>query len=313
VRYRYDAAGRLLETTRLSDSGEPVSGIRAERDKLGRVMRLDRIPYDHGKPRAAQLQARFEYQGAGFAPTLVARPSVVPGQEQVTRIEYNTAGQVLRVVESGWSPAVDGRHAAERIARAVRYRYATIGGRSLLVEIDGPLPNGRIGTPADSDVTLVEYGHRRIAATAPTAGPGGDRLARYDGSGRDEGVVTAIVAPGNRRSEIEYDYAGRIASVRDGDGHTTALSYSPRGQLLAITNGGVTYSAVYNALGKPVESGYTDGAQYHALTRLGYDDAGRNTWAASALGIVQTRRFDTEDELLERSTRLCCVNQARPA
>jgi RHS repeat-associated protein len=302
VRYRYDAAGRLLETTKLTDSGQPLSGLRVERDNLGRIMRLDRIPYDHGKPQAAQPQARFEYRGAGFAPALVARPSVVLGQERVTRIEYNAAGQVLRVAESGWSPAVVGRQAAERISRAVRYRYATISERSLLVEIDGPLPNGRTSTPADSDVTLVEYDHRRIAATAPTAGPDGDRLARYDGSGRDEGVVTAIIAPGNRRSEIEYDYAGRIASVKDSDGHATSLGYSPRGQLLNITNDGVTYRTLYDAFGQPVESGYGDSAHYRALARFGYDEAGRNTWTASVLGIVQTRRFDTEGELLETST-----------
>src|SRR5205823_4289537 len=109
VRYRYDDDARLTETTKLSENGEPVAATRIERDKLGRVTRISKTMYQNVKPGPAQLQARFEYQGDALAPTLVARPSVVPGKELVTRIDYNATGQPLRVLETGWTPTYDGK------------------------------------------------------------------------------------------------------------------------------------------------------------------------------------------------------------
>lgn len=302
VRFDYDDAGRLTETTKLSENGEPVATIKTQRDRLGRALRVSKIVYQNRKPGPAQLQVRFEYRGNDFLPALVARPSIVPGRELVTRTDYNEAGQPLTVSESGWSPEADGKGPAARIERTVRYRYAMINGRSLLTEIDGPLPNGKTSTPLDSDITVIEYDHRSNTIARHESEPGGDRLARYESSERHDGIVTAIITAGNRKSEVEYDYAGRITTVKDAEGRTTSFRYSPRGQVLAITRDGITYSTLYDALGAPLESGYLDGTHYHALARLGYDDAGRNTWTASALGIVQTRRFDTEDQLLEQST-----------
>jgi RHS repeat-associated protein len=304
VRYRYDGAGRLIETTKLSDNGEPVAATKVQRDKLGRVTRLDKTAYQHGKPEAVQLQARFEYRGTSFAPVLTARPSVVPGKELVTRIDYNETGQPLSVTETGWAPPADGKRVAERIERSVRYRYATINGRSLLVEIDGPLPNGKTNSPADSDVTAFEYDNQPTPALSSTVGS----LIHYE---RHDGILTAIIRPGNRKSKVDYDYAGRIANVKDAEGNTSSLRYSPRGQLLAITRDGIMHSIRYDAFDHPVEAGYGDNEHFKPVTRYGYDGAGRNTWTASALGILQTWRFDTESQLLEKSTLSSTIKQAQ--
>ena len=43
------------------------------------------------------------------------------------------------------------------------------------------------------------------------------------------------------------------------------------------------YKSRYDAHRHPVESSYGNDANYRVLTRLGYDDAGHNTWVASAL------------------------------
>jgi RHS repeat-associated protein len=311
LRYGYDNAGRLNETTKLSESGEPVAATRSEHDKLGRVTRIGRFFYQRGKPQPVQLQVRFGYQGARFAPTMMARPSVVPGKELVTLIDYNEVGQPLSVTETGWAPTVDGKHAAERIERTVRYRYATINGRSLLTEIDGPLPNGRTSSPLDSDITVIEYDHHSRSAPTPKTSSGRDELANYSLSERREGLLTAIIKPGNRRNEISYDYAGRIVAVKDTEGHTSSLRYSPRGQLLAIVRDGITRSTRYDALDNPIESGYGDESHYQALARNGYDDAGRNIWTASPLGIVATRRLDTEGQLLESSTLSSTIKQVQ--
>ncbi|GAB3427935.1 hypothetical protein GCM10027320_05460 [Massilia solisilvae] len=311
IRHRYDEAGRLTETTKLSEDGEPIVTIRTERDKLGRITRVSKIVYERGKPGPAQLQVRFEYEGSSFAPALMARPSVVPGKELVTHIVYNAAGQPLAVSEAGWIPGPDGKQPPLPIERTVHYRYATINGRSLLAEIDGPLPNGKTNSPLDSDITLIEYDHHNPGLASPKSTPNGDRLIRYEPSEKRDGIVTAIITSGNRKSEVEYDYAGRIANIRDAEGRTTHLRYSPSGQLLAVTRDGITQSTVFDPLGNPVESGYDDGTHYHPLARLGYDDAGRNTWIASALGIIRTSRYDTEDNLLEQSTLSSTIKQAR--
>jgi RHS repeat-associated protein len=311
VRYQYNAVGQLTESTKLADNGAPVTTTKTERDKLGRVARITRNVYRNGKAGSAQLLVRFEYRGDGFAPALMARPSVVPGKELVTRIDYNEAGQPLGVTEIGWSPTIDDKRAAARIERATSYRYAIINGRSLLVEIDGPLPNGKTNTPLDSDITVIEYDHRSNTAVSPQPTLKRAELEQYALAERHGSIVTAIITPGNRKSEVEYDVAGRVAMVKNAEGQTTSLRYNPRGLVLAVTRDGITRSTLYDGFDHPVESGYGDDAHYQALARLGYDDAGRNIWTASALGIVSTRRFNTEGQLLEGTRLSSAIKQSQ--
>lgn len=213
IRYGYDDVGRRTETTKLAEDGTPLVTARTDRDKLGRVTRVSKILYEHGTPRPAQLQVRFEYRGNTFAPTTVVRPSVVPGKELVTRIDYNAAGQPLTIFESGWSPAADGKQAATRIERTIRYHYAVINGRSVLTEIGRPLPTGKTNSRADPEVTIFEYDHRPASAAAAPAGA----LARYD---RQDGLLTRVIAPGNHVTEVlERDAALRQTRLRTTDGN----------------------------------------------------------------------------------------------
>jgi YD repeat-containing protein len=69
--------------------------------------------------------------------------------------------------------------------------------------------------------------------------------------------MTAIITPGYRKSTAEYDFAGRIAAVKDAEGHATSLRYSPRGQLLAFTRDGITHGTTYDGFDRPVEVGTT--------------------------------------------------------
>lgn len=64
------------------------------------------------------------------------------------------------VSETGYDPV-----SGSASTRITRYRYEEISGRSLLVEIDGPLPNGPAGTPADSDITSYEWDERGAFVT----------------------------------------------------------------------------------------------------------------------------------------------------
>jgi RHS repeat-associated protein len=300
LRYSYDHAARLIETTRLSESGEPVATTRTERDKLGRVTQVNKVVYQNGKPGPAQLQIRFEYQGNEFAPALVARPSVAPGKELVTHIDYNDAGQPLRVTETGWVPTADGKQAAARIERTVRYRYATIDGRSLLTEIDGPLPNGKTNSPADSDITILEYDHR----PAPSAGAPSGGLAHYE---RRDGLLTRVIAPGNLVTEVlERDAALRPAKLRTTDGDlvqvmNVASNWRGAPLHLELAAGTLRWKLdyEYNALGQ-VAAVTMPGK---LRTAFGYDGAGRRALTVLPDGSGIRNEQDTEDRIV-RTTRL---------
>ncbi|MDP3671068.1 MAG: DUF6531 domain-containing protein, partial [Telluria sp.] len=240
VRYGYNDAGQLTETTKLGSNGEPIVATRTEFDKLGRTARIGKVVYVRGKPQPAQWMTRFEYQADSFAPSAIARPSVVPGKEAFTRIAYNTVGQPLSVTDVGWAPTFDGAQAAGKIERTTRYRYAKINDWSLLIEIDGPLPNGKTNTPADSDITVIEYDNCSNSWLPPKR-MHSSGVEIYDPSIQRAGIVSSITTPGNRKSTVQFDLAGRIATVKDAEGRATSLRYSPRGQLLAFTRDGVTH------------------------------------------------------------------------
>lgn len=311
VRYGYSAVGQLTEKTKLAPGGDPIAATRTEYDKLGRVARIGKLAFVQGKAQPVQWMARFEYQGDSFAPHLIARPSVIPGRETFTRIAYNTFGQPVSVTDVGWAPSVDGTQADGKIERTTSYRYTVINQWSLLTEIDGPLPNGKTSTPADSDITVIEYDNRSNTWTPPTPQLHSSGIADYDSSAQRAGNISAIVTPGNRRSAVQFDRVGRIAAVKDSDGHETSFRFGPRGQLLAFTSDGVTHRTLYDSFDNPVETGYHDGERYQALQRLGYDGAGRNTWTASRLGIMSTKHFDTENHLVEKSTLSNTIKQTQ--
>ncbi|MDP2253690.1 MAG: RHS repeat domain-containing protein, partial [Thiobacillus sp.] len=104
IRYGYDQLGRLIEETKLSPTGQSLATTRTERDTLGRPIRISRVAYQNGKPQPARLLVRYEYEGPSNEPSLIARPSVIPGKEAVTRIARNAYGQPTQVTESGFSP-----------------------------------------------------------------------------------------------------------------------------------------------------------------------------------------------------------------
>jgi RHS repeat-associated protein len=277
VRYGYDRLGRLTDTTRLDANGQPIAAVSNELDDYGRPVKVSRIVYRNGKPQAAQWQVRYEYQGADNTPTLIARPSVAPGQEHQTRIRYNDHGQPLQAVESGWSPAIDANSQAATIERSTSYTYALINGRSLLAQIDGPLPNGKTNSPIDSDITQLTW----------------------DAKGNH---IVSMTAPGNVNSTVQYDEAGRIARVANDEGGATAFAYNSLNEVVAVTANGVTQRLQYDALGNLAETGQGEGKDYQGLARFGFDAAGRTIWAASRLGILEQSAFDTEGKLTSTHT-----------
>ena len=291
VRYAYDKLGRPLQTIRLDARGQPLWAMATVVDDLGRPLSVSRINYEKGKPGAPQLRLRYVYgPGPAAAPILIARPSVVPGREALTKIAYNDMGQVATVQEYGWMPALPGQKNAQpsEIHRSLTYRHALINGRSVLVAVNGPTGNaGSNGVSNDSRNSDFDSNVTR---------------AGWDRQGN---AIVSITVPGGFSSTVYYDGAGRIVSLTDAEGRKTLLTHDYRSRLLTSTQDGITHTIKYDADGNRVETGVIDSAgagAYRPSVRLGYDRAGRNTWVASHLGIVARNRYDGEDNLLEATS-----------
>ena len=55
VQYGYDKLGRLIQTTKLSSTGQPLVTLQTQRDSLGRPIRIDRITYHNGQAQPGGL------------------------------------------------------------------------------------------------------------------------------------------------------------------------------------------------------------------------------------------------------------------
>jgi RHS repeat-associated protein len=211
VRYRYDARGRLAETTTLDAAGTPLAGMRTDFDARGRPASVSRIDYAGGRPGAPQWQTRYEYAGAATQPARVLRPSVVAGKQAIVTITYAetgaAAGKPMSVREDGFVPSTDPHQPAAAITRTVDYRYAANGE---VARIDGPLANASLdATAANSDITRIDF----------------DPATK---------LPVRIVHPGNRMEEVlQRDAALRPRVVRISDGdrvRTVTLALNWRGQ-----------------------------------------------------------------------------------
>ncbi len=309
TRWRYDMAGRLEAVMQLDRQGQAVEVEERTLDLWGRVTAVHRVTMarvgakdgkniKHGKEEKdnsvhRQLVASLSYpvpnsegQGAyATQPTRIAMASVVSGRERVITIERNAHGQPTTVTQSGFSPIdAQGRPEATAISRSTTYRYAQIQGRSVLAQVDGPLPNGPKGTPEDSDITTFEHGGT---------------------------FVTGMTTPGGRSSKLTHDAAGRVASVTNAEGFGTKFQTDSRGQLVQVQSTGpgwmqpITERFKYDAAGHRVEASrverdeqQTNAEQSKPQWAQGFDTHGRLAWHASALGIVQQRRYDVESRLM---------------
>lgn len=286
VRYEYDTLGRLVRTTRLSEAGSPIGATAFAFDEGGRISQVSRIDYRDGREQAPVWIERYEYAGASSLRKLIARPSVVPEREAQTLIRYNDRGQPTGITETGWAPAVAPEGRPQPITRTIDFRYRIINGRSLLADIDGPLPNGPAGLPSDSDITSFEW----------------------DAKGN---AVNELISPGGFRTKVFYDSAGRIATVAGAEGRESKFSYDARNRLTTLDIDGIKQRLQFDIQGNPIEVGYEQGARYQPTARFGYDSGGRQAWMASHFGIAAAQRLDTEGKLLETNLLSASFRQTR--
>jgi RHS repeat-associated protein len=270
-RYGYNAIGQLIAEHQLDASGKVRSTRRYEHDRYGRLTR-------EANERAFE---RYEYQDTrypdgsmalGQQPVLIARPSVIPGKEHVTRIDYNEHGQPTAVTDSGFSPVDNkGEPNAMPITRATKYAYSRINGRSVLTQIDGPLPNGPKNGPEDSDITRIEWDVQGSQATS-------------------------VTRPMNLVQRFEHDDVGRLVRSTDADGVAERWFYGPASALQpsAVIRAGVATGYAYDAQGRVVGVADTSGRGI----ALAHDAAGRVRSVSDAQGFRQELQLDSEGKVL---------------
>ncbi len=305
VQYTYDPLGRMISATQLTPTGEPIQTTRTDRDAQGRPVQISTLDYHHGHAQPARLQVRYAYAPLDTRnpqdpdpvtdqPILIARPSVLPGQEHQIHLTYNPAGQPIRVTETGWTPGQGGAPPTT-LTRTTTYRYTRLNGRSLLTRIDGPLQNGQTNSPVDSDITRYTWDKR--------------------GS-----FITAMTTPGGFTSTVQYDEVGRIATVSDAQGYKTSFTYDARNQLIHVASSGAGWAQAgikpdvqsfrYDALGNRVEAGNGMDKTFRPQTRQAFDVAGRLLWQAEALGILKRASYDTEGHLLSSTVQTRSFEQS---
>jgi RHS repeat-associated protein len=291
LRMRYDVQGQLVARAKIGAGG--VAYLRDRFDRVVRVVELDRWDESSGDNRRAPATAkwlpgtprvgaevlesksylqRFEYpDDRTRLPGLIARPSVVPGKEHQVIVDRDDRGNVTRLVQRGYAPVgfLQADSGPLPILRMWHLRYREVAGRRVLVEVDGPLPNGPAGDPSDSDVTQLSYDDEGRHLTA-THMPGGSirRAASHDAAGRPLVVATS---DGIREMEerLVYNLQGQVlqsdtsARFMPGRGNTspdavqrTSFRFDLQGRLVqTVDSAGRVMRHKHDAVGRPVGVG----------------------------------------------------------
>ncbi|MDB5822460.1 MAG: hypothetical protein JWR21_1164 [Herminiimonas sp.] len=331
--------GKPLSTTRTEfDGAQRISLVSTIAWHAGKPQQSQwRLRYGYPPYAKPSLQAPDPLPPT--TPSFIARPSVVTGREHQLRTSYNQFGQPLEVAETGYSPLDEAGkpaftapgHIPAPIRRARHYTYQIINGRSVLASIDGPLPNGPRQVPQDSDITTLEWDKSASYIIAITS-PGGLRSRlTVDAAGRQIEVADAH----GRRTALRYDPLGHLLGItRTASGMATPISQSfrydvygnavergsggPGGGEAATgsdranqangggagrndVHGGSAVGSDANGIGAPGNDAISsvNVLDYQPQQHAGYDWLGRQTWQASALGILHHRRYDTESRLIE--------------
>jgi RHS repeat-associated protein len=286
MRYAYNAAGQLVRETKLDDQGKSIASRLVQYDMYGRIARLGQQTHatarGEGKstPEPVRWTRRFEYADVKYQdgsvavapqPNLITQPSVVAGKEHRIRVVYNDAGDPIRISEEGYSPLDQNGQPSTSgtpISRSTSYSYQRINGRSVLAQIDGPLPNGRKGDPSDSDVTRF----------------------RYDASADH---LVGITYPMGLTASFSHDEAGRVARAVGIDGVVTSLRYGTDGAVRTVEVAGATSHVSHDVQGRLSELLDPLGQRL----RMTYDAASRLALIGDAQNNRIALRRNTESEL----------------
>ncbi len=293
TKYEYAKVNNSVQLVAVTGAGCATCGpvnIRYHYSKGGKQVLSSQSQandYDAAGRLIREGATRYDYANDwSMQPNRMTRPSVVAGKHMVVNISYNSHGQPTQVTQIGFNPL----EPSSAIERTTRYTYELINNRSVLKKVDGPLANGAKGDPSDSDVTLMTYdakAHHLVSVEAP----GNLKTTlHYDAAGR---VVKHSMHDGYREVETNVQYAGLATIANEPQlirlkGHDAKQS-SQSSEPLEIT----IRNTQFNALGKPVATKDSAG---RSVTQH-YDLAGRALGIADEQGFRSNKVLDTEGHL----------------
>lgn len=301
--YRYDAAGRLVETkspevkvekygaeaktarptmrfgydttgNRTHEVDESGDVTTSAYDRLGRLLSITGFPYQQPGGQSLTPVEKFEYNPAGQ----VTKYTDERGSTWST--EYDALGNRVRVTE----PAVTGKPAGQWT-----YEYNLAG--ELLAAVD---PTG-----ARVESTYDDLG-RTITATVLERKPAAEAFVtnlEYS----DAGARLKEVGPLNRTTTWVVNAAGEITKETDPAGNATSYDYDLAGRPTKVTNA-LNNSTIteYDLAGRQIAIKETDdtGKELRA-TAYGYDAAGNETSESTPEGHTIRSVYDATDLLTE--------------
>jgi RHS repeat-associated protein len=310
MRYQYDAKGRVAQSIRMGAGGFDIDAQIFHYDASDRLTRVEQANFSGSKAQQSIGQImQFTYATNGPAalhlPVAIASKSVVLGKETFKRFTYNEQGLLTEFVEEGYSP----QQPDSAQLRVWKMRYAQVQSQWMLISIDGPLANGPLNSPSDSDITLYKY-ENSVPLASKIVNPGGfETTLNYDSAGRinqsvDNDFFRKI------RTSITYADSGRIANnVATTDQIAWLLQRNAEGAstspLLSTEQKTTRLTSKFDAE-RLLEA--TDAAG--ASTKFHYDSIGRQIGFSDMRGYRSERTLTTES--LMRRSALYLPKETRP-
>jgi RHS repeat-associated protein len=210
MRYQYDTKGRLTHHIQMSAEGLDLQAQVITYDSNDRPIKTERHQYpSKTQGSSVELIKRFEYANSDPAalhlPVAIIAKSRVSGKEKVQKLKYSEEGLLIEIVEQGYSPL----QPDTAQVRTNKMQYVKVHNQWVLASVDGPLNNGPLNSPSDSDITIFKY-EKQIP------------------------LVTKIAAPGGFETSFNYDVAGRVSQQTSNDRFRetqTTISYASAGEV----------------------------------------------------------------------------------
>ncbi|MDA8521012.1 Ig-like domain repeat protein [Acidovorax sp. NCPPB 4044] len=274
---RYDAGGRLVETT-------DANGIKTALayDAAGRVLTRT------ADPSGLNLVTRYSYDALGN------QLSVTDAQGVVTQFGYDTKGQLVRQVVD---PA--------GLALATSYAYDGLGHQVSVTAPDGTTTAYQYDTLGRRVLEVVD------PSTATHAGLNLARRYAYDAAGN----VTNVTDAQGHATRYAYDKEGRQRFVLDAAGNLAETAYDAAGRVVRQTRYAQALAGV-DGLPLAVGEGQLDGlkivqpAKDQTEHRI-YDADSRVTATVNGAGDVVRFDYDGAGRVVQRTAHARRLDMAK--
>jgi RHS repeat-associated protein len=268
--YTFTPQGTIASVTSASDALKPATPVLTYRAN-GLVDRIsDRVSSNGATPPVYSREVRFIYSGdsecvvpSGYAtppPGMLCRiiypGAITTNPDNTTRLGYNTAGQLIAVIDPGneqttFGYDTQGRLSVIRDSLANDWLTATAGDPNDLNSTTqiAYTADGRVATvtlPAPNGLTAADRPYKTFTYDLPNS------RTYIDIGGLNTSGATATEG---HAAEVTYDSGWRQTSATSPMGLTSTKTWSVKDQLLSVTDPqGLMATTIYNTQDRPTDS-----------------------------------------------------------